>query len=269
MSGVLRDEWRKAWLEVTVENAATAPQPLGAADWQSAIRYARSRITPISGIAGVSMGYDETALIRDSEAGVNNPSAGLFNFATMPSYNATKGAAFANAGPIATFWSDINLIFTRFKYFFMEYFTHNAISGLTLIQAPCYISYFADNVPGFPSGLMNASGEVTPQRGSFLFFGHGFYHPASWIPGQTSPYDQDRNALHELGHALFGMHQWTNVNEVTGAGAFRTGGYVDEHDHHDLCIMGYMPCSGGYCGRCVASQAGWDTRPMPPNGPGP
>ena len=42
----------------------------------------------------------------------------------------------SDAGPIATFWSDINLIFTRFKYFFMEYFTHNAISGLTLIQ-PC------------------------------------------------------------------------------------------------------------------------------------
>jgi hypothetical protein len=79
------------------------------------------------------------------------------------------------------------------------------------------------------------------------------------------PYDATHNTLHETGHVLYGVHQYTDTNQVNSS----TGGIFDEHDYHDLCIMGYMSCAGGFCGRCVLNHGGWNTRAMPANNPGP
>jgi hypothetical protein len=68
-----------------------------------------------------------------------------------------------------------------------------------------------------------------------------------------------------MGHVIYGVHQYTQGAQVN----VTTGNPMDGHDYHDLCIMGYMPCSGGFCGRCVASQAGWNTAAIPFNSPGP
>jgi hypothetical protein len=64
---------------------------------------------------------------------------------------------------------------------------------------------------------------------------------------------------------LYGVHQYTSAANF----ATMTGSVFDEHDYHDLCIMGYMACAGDFCGRCVLNRAGWNPRAFPANNPGP
>jgi hypothetical protein len=142
----------------------------------------------------------------------------------------------------------------------MQWFTKNAISGVTVIQTPAMCSLSLD--PNAPrNGPWMNSGWGTSKRGCYVIFGQNAYTG----PTAGMPYDHNRNTMHETGHVLFGVHQYTDAAEVNA----KTGWIYDEHDYHDLCIMGYMRCSGGFCGRCTLNHGGWNTRAMKANNPGP
>jgi hypothetical protein len=254
-TGVITTEYQKAWLDVTVEPRAQAFQLITQADWLSAIRYAKGRARPAT-----SQAYDLSALLPESDpaSGLNNPSPGLIRFRTAAQYDAAPKAAappggWPSAAADANFWVNMQRIFFSVLEEFMHFYTRNAIGGLTVIQAPVLASFSVDRPAGMPPSPWTNSGFGMKTRGCYVIFGHNVYF------GGSFPYDHTRNALHETGHVLFGVHQYDNPPVPVFQG--------NEHDYHDMCIMGYQACSGDFCGRCVLNQAGWDIQAMPVNGP--
>ncbi len=272
--GFISDEYAKAWFDVEIEDLAKTPQTLSQADWLAAIRFAKGRIAP-----SLSQNYNLNVLIAESApggGGTNNNSSGLIQFLTAAQYDAApKGAAPPGGWPAATgsanFLGDLASLMHAMSAEIMEFFTHNAIGGLTIIQSPVMTSTEAQQ--GFallstPSGgNWLRSGWGGMRRGCYVTFGNGTYSNPGF------PYDHNSNALHETGHTMYCPHQYTDAAQVnTGAGG-STGGGFDEHDYHDLCVMGYMSRRPGgqadFCGRCLLLFAGWDTHAMPANHPGP
>jgi hypothetical protein len=254
-TGVMTTEYQKAWFDVTVEAKAQTPQPITQADWLGAIRYAKGRARPAT-----SQAYDLSALLPelDPASGLNNPSPGVIRFLTAAQYDAAAKSpappgGWPSAAADANFWGNMQSIFFSVLEEFMHFYTRNAIGGLTIIQAPVLASFTADNVAGMPLTPWRNSGFGMKTRGCYVIYGHNVYFNG------TFPYDQTRNALHETGHVLFGVHQYDNPPVPVFQG--------NEHDYHDLCVMGYQACSGDFCGRCVLNQAGWDIQAMPVNGP--
>ncbi|HEY0077395.1 MAG TPA: hypothetical protein VGB73_02035 [Pyrinomonadaceae bacterium] len=272
VAGIFAEEFGKAWMDVTVEPLGGAPQLITQAEWASALQFAKARANPTT-----TQRYDLNALLPDNAGGgANNPSPGLMNFVAPAAYDAAAkgppppgGWLSATADP--NFWANMSRIFHAVKDEIMQFFTRNAISGVTIIQSPVMASYSVAGpagVPPRPALPWRNSGWGTSRRGCYVVFGHLSYvgDPAAVPPvNPTMPYDHHRNSLHEVGHVLYGVHQYTDVAQVN----VTTGGVIDEHDYHDLCVMGYMICSGGFCGRCVLNQAGWNTRAFPANNPGP
>lgn len=277
IAGVMTNEYKRAFLDVTVEPGADTPHTLTDAEWSAMATAVRARLIARTALpAGnpdritFSNTYNMNALLPAA-----NLTGGIIKIADPAEYNANHGPGFlnvpnpANTAAAANYWRDAEKILMEGMDEVMQFFTQNAISGLTIIQAPAVTSLEADFVTGMNTignqNLWQRSGWGTDRRGCFVVFGTNVYS------SPTFPYDATHNALHETGHVLYGVHQYTDAAQFnTPAG---TGGIFDEHDYHDLCIMGYMsmrPGNGdGFCGRCVLNQAGWNTRPMPANGPPP
>lgn len=272
--GFIADEYAKAWLDVEVESLAQSPQNISQADWLQAIRFAKGRINPT-----LSQRYNLNVLIAENSPvspGTNNSSSGLIQFLTAAQYDAApKGPPPPGGWPAATgnanFLTDLAAIMHAMSAEIMEFFTHNAISGLSIVQAPVMTSVEAQQgfaLLGHPSGgNWLRSGWGGMRRGCYVTFGNGTYSNAGF------PYDHNSNALHETGHTMYGPHQYTDAAQVNTGPGGSTGGGFDEHDYHDLCVMGYMSRRPGgqadFCGRCLLLLAGWDTHGMPPNPPGP
>ena len=259
-AGVITSEFKKSWFDVELETDAAARHDITQAEWQSALRYAIPRSAPAT-----SQRYDLPTLLPDTDATGNNDNPGLLRFLTAAQYDAAPKTAPAPAGGWpsavgdAAFWANMGRIFHAVKTEFLHFFTRNAISGLTVVQVGSVSSHGPDNVPGTPGTPFSNSGWGTEYRACYVAFGNAVYTNPSF------PYDSNRNTLHEMGHVLYGVHQYTSTAQVNVS----TGGGFDGHDYHDLCIMGYMKCSGGFCGRCVMNHAGWDTSKLVANNPGP
>ena len=191
------------------------------------------------------------------------------HFASTPS--APGGlAAWPPATGHAAFLTDAAALMHALSAEFMQFFTDNAISGVSIVQCPVMTSIEADTpnatLLGDPSGgNWLRSGWGGMRRGCYVTFGSATYANPGF------PYDHNRNALHETGHTLYQPHQYTSPNQVNTGPGGSTGSGFDEHDYHDLCVMGYMNLrpNGQFCGRCVLNLAGWNVRAMPPNSPGP
>lgn len=200
---------------------------------------------------------------------IGGPHPGVLNFLTRRQYDFVTQppngpGAFLPASGDAQYWNNMSNIFMAMSSEFIRYFTKDAISGLVIVQAPCMESLFVDRPPGLPANVVpfgGNSGLGTERRGCYVVFGNAAYLG----PTRGMPYDHTANCLHETGHVLYGTHQYT----ATPNFGTDTGTIYDEHDYHDLCIMGYMPCAADQCGRCLLNRAGWNVRPMPANNPGP
>ncbi|MCC6552274.1 MAG: hypothetical protein IT372_04530 [Polyangiaceae bacterium] len=198
---------------------------------------------------------------------VGGPNPGIMNYLSQAQYDLITqppggpGAVLSAAGD-ANYWSNMSDIFFNMIAEIVHYFSKDAISGLTIIQAPGMDALYVNNVPGLPATFpWGNSGWGTSRRGCFVIFGKAAYTGA----GHWMPYDHTCNALHETGHVLYGVHQYTQTPNF----GTMTGSVFDEHDYHDLCIMGYMSCAGDFCGRCSLNRAGWNPRAFPANSPGP
>lgn len=258
-AGVISTEYKKAWLDVTLEREVGTRHDITQAEWAAARAYALGRVTN----PGTSQLYDLPTLLPATDATSNNDNPALLRYLTRAQYDAAPKTAPAPPGgwPSAVadpaYWNNMAIIFHAVKDEFLHYFTRNARSGVCVIQCPTMSSFDADGVAGTPGTPFSNSGWGTWYRGCYVTYGQDIY--------ANFPYSADRNCLHEMGHVLFGVHQYTRQVQVNAL----TGNTLDGHDYHDLCIMGYMPCSGGFCGRCVLSQAGWDTSKLAVNSPGP
>ena len=118
------------------------------------------------------------------------------------------------------------------------------------------------------SGNWLRSGWGGMRRGCYIAFGTTVYTNPSF------PYDHNSNCMHESGHTMYCPHQYTDGAQVNVGPGGSSGGGFDEHDYHDLCVMGYMSRrttagQADFCGRCVLLFAGYDTHAMPANSPGP
>jgi hypothetical protein len=200
---------------------------------------------------------------------VGGPHTGLMNFLNQDLYDLVTQppngtGAFLPANGDANYWSNMSNIFFAMISEFIRYFSKDAISGLVIVQAPGMDALYVDQPPGLPGNVApfgGNSGWGTERRGCYVVFGKAAYTD----PGHWMPYDHTRNCLHETGHVLYGVHQYTSTPNF----ATDTGTTFDEHDYHDLCIMGYEACAGDQCGRCLLNRAGWNVRAMPANNPGP
>jgi len=257
IAGVIAGEYKKSWFDVTVEPGASAPNNISQADWTSAVRLAKANCSALA--LSLAPAYDINALLSETTL-----SFGFMNFLTAAQYDAApKGApppgGWLSAVADPAYWANMTTLFHAVDAQMMQWFTKNAIGGVTVIQTPSMCSLSLD--PNAPSPPFGNSGWGTSKRGCYVIFGQNAYTGATaWMP-----YDHNRNTLHETGHVTYGVHQYTLVEQVNAS----TGGIYDEHDYHDLCIMGYMKCSGGFCGRCTLNHGGWNTRAMPANNPGP
>jgi len=256
-AGVIGGEYKKSWFDVTVEPGATSPNNISQADWTSAVRFAKTNCAALA--RGLTPAYDINALVDET-----NLSFGFMNFRTAAQYDAApKGAppagGWLSAVSDPAYWNNMTTLFHAVDRQMIHWFTKNAFSGLTVIQAPSMCSLAM--VPGAPVTPFWNSGWGTSKRGCYVIFGQNAYTGSTaWMP-----YDHNHNAMHETGHVMYGVHQYTLPTQVNVS----TGGIYDEHDYHDLCIMGYMKCSGGFCGRCTLNHGGWNTRAIPDNHPGP
>jgi hypothetical protein len=277
--GYIHNEYQRAWLDVEVEDLAKTPQAITQAEWRQAIQFARGRIHPT-----LSGRYNFNVLLPDTTgtAGVHNNSPGIIRFLSAAQYDAApKGTPPAGGWTAATgnanFLSDMAAIMHAMAAEIMEYFTHNAIGGVTIIQCPIMTSIEADS-PAMADGTLQIDSDPSSanwmrsgwggmRRGCYVTFGSNVYGSNGF------PYDHNSNAMHETGHTFYCPHQYTDANQVNTGPGGSTGGGFDEHDYHDLCVMGYMSRRPGgqadFCGRCLLLFAGWDTHGMPPNSPGP
>ncbi len=261
-AGDITTEFKRAWFDVTLERDAATRHDITQAEWLSAIQWAKSRARP-----STSRRYDLATLLPESgSGGLNNDNPGVLNFLTQAQYDAAPKSTPAPLGGwpstpanANTYWNDMGEIFHALKDEFVHFFSKNAVSGVVVLQAPTVSSHRPDAHPGMPGTPFTNSGWGTAYRACWVIFGQNVY------TGPNFPYDHTRNCLHEVGHVLFGVHQYTRTTQVNVS----TGSPFDAHDYHDLCIMGYMRCDGGFCGRCVLNRAGWDTSKTAPNSPGP
>lgn len=267
ISGVIATEFKRGWMDVEIEEPAGTPQLISQAEWRAATQFARGKIR-----TSTSQRYDLPALLPDTTtvAGVHNPNAGLIRFRTAAQYDGAKARSFPKAPSQAAFLTDAGAILQDMKQEIMEYFTRNALSGLTVIQVPLMSSIEADmGVAALQAQPSRAnwgrSGWGGFRRGCYVAYGDDTYSKP------TFAYDHNRNTMHECGHTLYCTHQYEAVGEVNTGRAGSTGGVFDEHDYHDLCIMGYLHLrpGGDFCGRCLLLFAGWDTHGIPANSPGP
>jgi hypothetical protein len=200
---------------------------------------------------------------------VNNPRAGFIRFLSAAAYDAAaKGPPPAGGWTTAvgnpSFLADMGIIMHAVKNEMMEFFTHNALSGVTVIHAPAMTSLESTTNGNKPLGWWKRSGWGGIRRGCFLTFGRNVYANPSF------PYDHNRNTMHECGHTLYCPHQYTDPATVNQGPSDPTQSTWDEHDYKDLCLMGYMDRrpGGDFCGRCLLLFAGWDTHGIAPNSPG-
>lgn len=249
----IQTQYKKGWLDVELEDEARAPTDITAAQHLAAIQYAKA-----NAVTGTSQRYDLGALILET-----GTSAGVIELRTAAQYDAAaKGPPPPGGWPSAVadpnYWANMSRVFHAMKTEFLHYFSQNAISGLTILQAPAVTNFTPSPPAGRPLTPYGNSGWGTDRRACWVIFGHDAYH--GWMP-----YDQTANALHETGHVVYGVHQYTSTTQVN----VNTGTNFDGHDYKDLCIMGYMKCDADFCGRCTLSHAGWDTSKLTPNHPGP
>jgi len=254
-TAAMQTEWEKAFFDVELEDDAQSPTTISAADHRAAIQWAKANAT----VQGLTQRYDLNALILETGA-----SAGFVEYRTAAQYDAAPKSnppppgGWPSAVSDPRYWQNMGAVFKAMRIEVIHYFSKNAISGLTLLQAPAVANFTPSPPAGRPSTPWGNSGWGTDRRGCWVVFGHGAYH--GWMP-----YDQTANSLHETGHVMWGPHQYTRTNHVNSS----TGSIYDAHDYEDLCIMGYMKCDADFCGRCVLNHAGWDTSKLIPNNPGP
>ncbi|MFO0551109.1 MAG: hypothetical protein U0271_22150 [Polyangiaceae bacterium] len=131
--------------------------------------------------------------------------------------------------------------------------------------APAFVPG-ADDLPA--ANIFGHSGTATPSRGAIVAYANGEYYPRNATHPNLPKIAQTptMNALHELGHVLYLRHQYTDDREAQS-----NHPHLDEHDNHDLCIMGYtIPDQNAatidFCGRCLLHLRGWNTGPLPVNG---
>lgn len=246
-------EYKKSWLDVELEDDAKQPTNISAAEHLAAIRWVKANAHPAT-----TQAYDFNALILET-----GTSAGLIELRAAAQYDAAPKAAappggWPSAASDPNYWNNMSSVFHAAKTELIHYFSKNAISGLTIVQAPAVTSFTPDAPAGLPDKPWGNSGWGTERRGCWVIFGHDAYFGGM-------PYDHTANALHETGHVVWGPHQYTLASQVNSS----TGNNFDAHDYHDLCIMGYMKCDTEFCGRCVVNHAGWDTSKLTPNNPGP
>lgn len=265
-TGVIASEYSKAWCDVVVEPQARTAQVITQAQYQQAIRFARGRVAPAT-----SGTWNLNVLLPDSTstAGVNNPRAGFINILSAAAYDAApKGPPPPGGWTAATgnpsFLADMGIVMHAVKNEMMEFFTRNALSGLTVIQVPVMTSLESTTNGNLPLGWWKRSGWGGIRRGCYLAFGSNTYSNVNF------PYDHNRNTMHECGHTLYCPHQYTDPATVNQSAGDATHATWDEHDYKDLCVMGYMNRrpNGDFCGRCLLLFAGWDTHGIAPNSPG-
>lgn len=106
------------------------------------------------------------------------------------------------------------------------------------------------------SGSATTSGVAVEFRGAYLWYGSEVYaggQRPNDAPGQNFSgfcYPMESNAIHELTHVLFTRHQYAGDHNPT------------HHDDEDICVMGYEPCTGDLCGRCIGWLRGWDYKKL-------
>jgi hypothetical protein len=282
ITGLLTTEYKKAWLDVIIEAGADKPRTLTQAEWQTAIRRAKSIVQPAGQAhlapAGLNQVYNVNVLIPDVDpagaAGVNNPSPGIINFLTAAQYNAAAKGPPPSGLPAwppapnpaggdaaaSNYWADMATIRFAIQGEIIKFFSHNAIAGMTVIQAPAMSSFEAEAViPRSAPNHYNSGWGGGVDRGCYVVFGKTVYG------NSTFPYSSTHNCIHETGHVSYFPHQYTTTTEVNVS----TGGQYDQHDYHDLCIMGYMKSAKDFCGRCVLRLAGYNPAAFPANNPGP
>jgi hypothetical protein len=137
-----------------------------------------------------------------------------------------------------------------------------------------------DDLPAGP--LFFHSGFATPYRGVVVSFGRDEYYGRSSTnqQGETTvdhslpsiAQTPTMNALHELGHVFYLRHQYAaRRSDRHPADEDDNSYHADEHDNHDICIMGYRVPNDAtadidFCGRCLLHFAGWNVGVLPPNG---
>lgn len=286
IAGTFVKEFGKAFLDVIVEPGSDKPRLITQAEWQQAIRLAKSKAKP----TGLKQPYNVQVLLPEVDPagtpGINNPSPGIVNFLTAAQYNAAaKGpppaglpawppapdpdgaskvadaaAKKAAEKAAADYWSDMAQIRFAIQTEIIKFFSHNSISGVTIIQPPAMSNFEADViVPYGTPGFHNSGWGGSVDRGCYVVFGKNVYDNPAF------PYKETFNAMHEVGHVFYRPHQYTDPAQVNVS----TGNNYDEHDYHDLCIMGYMPKASDFCGRCLFTFAGYKVAAMPANNPGP
>lgn len=196
----LKGEFGRCYLDLIIERtAARDPHVIGDDEWVRMIEYARTN-TP-ERPRKVGQRYNIAALVPNT-----NDTSGLVRMLTPSGYNSARGAGFNAANQGRDYWWLVNAVHERC----MEYYSRNASSGLVVVQAP-----MGDSLTAAERGAYSTSGVAMSRRGAFVFYGNSVYL-------KTMPYDLDRNTLHELGHALFLPHQWTDRYDrinFTGMGA--------------------------------------------------
>ncbi len=255
-AGVIATEYKNSWFDTVIEPNAASFQLITQAQWQLAQSRGRAAI---AGKPLTSQKYDLNTLFPLG----NNPSSGLIRFLTAAQYDAAvKGppppGGWLSAAGDPNYFNNMVALQNEMIGEYVEFFSKNAVGGLTVLQAPCFCTLSLGVIPTAFLPALRASGLGTSRRGCIVCFGHNIY-------AGGMPYDANHNTMHETGHVMYGVHQYTAGVQVN----VNTGTIFDEHDYHDLCIMGYMRCSGGYCGRCTLNHAGWNTHAIAGNNPGP
>jgi hypothetical protein len=248
-------DYARCYLEMIRESTlAREVHRIGDAEWVRAINYVRANIGAQP--TGTHQRFNISVLFPNA-----NATSGVIRIIDPAPYNTAIAAIPGNAFPNADTanWTDWDSLITQAQEKFLEYFTRNSLSGLTVMQAPMGDSYtHLQAVAGNSQNYYSTSGVSMHRRGCWLFYGTGAYVPSNM------PYDLNKNTMHEVGHTLFMPHHWTD----RGAGGAVSGGVPNEHDYKDYCIMSYQKNQWNdhdYCGRCNLKLRGWDTRDIPIN----
>lgn len=213
----IANDFANCYMELIVERtAARSAHVIGDSLWQEATRHAQrnTRERP----PRVVKRFDPQALFS-----ATGGTAGLIELQQPGPYESAKRAGYDSIALTATYLqenrdTDWALMLAEFMEHFMDYFTHRALSGITVVQAPR-----GDAITHATDGgvEMTTSGQVTLRRGCYVFYGTRGYT-------QVVPYPIARNALHEIGHAMYLPHQWTTRHDVISLSAASTGTFVKQ-----------------------------------------
>lgn len=200
----LKNEFGRCYLELIIERtAARERHVIGDDEWVRMIEWVRQN-TP-ERPRKVRQRYDIPALVPNT-----NDTAGLLRILTPSGYNAARRSGYPRANQGRDYWWLINALHERC----VEYYSRNATSGLVVLQAP-----MGDSLTAAGLGSYSTSGVAVSRRGCLLFYGNDGYQ-------NGMPYDLDRNTLHEMGHALFLPHQWTDRYDRIDTGPV-TGSWIE------------------------------------------